>query len=58
MLMKAACWDASVGFVAVFLARSFAPAVTPSDEEEFDEDEEDFDDEPRRRRSKSRRRVA
>jgi hypothetical protein len=58
LLMKAACWDASAGFLAVFLARSFAPAIAPSDEEEFGEDDEEYDEAPRRRRSKSRRRVA
>jgi hypothetical protein len=58
LLMKAACWDASAGFLAVFMARSFAPAILPNDEEEFDDEGEDFDEAPRRRRSKSRRRVA
>jgi len=58
LLLNAACWDLWAGFAAVFLARSFAPAIMPIGDEEFDEDDDDFEDTPRRKRSKSRRRAA
>jgi hypothetical protein len=57
LLAKASCWDATAGFALIFVARSFAPAIAPGDDD-FAHEEEDDEEPPRRRRSKSGRRRA